>query len=89
MLHQARTSYLIVLLLTLRLEGNLGENLQASRRALVYVPSVATLFAECQPLGQGSPHIHHPGFDPRQLFFTLGLSAGERSSISRRPDNIL
>lgn len=42
------------------LECDLGENLQASRRALVYLPWLATLFAERQPRCQGSPHIDEP-----------------------------
>ena len=42
------------------LECDLGENLQASQRALVYLPWLATLFAERQPRCQGSPHIDEP-----------------------------
>ena len=42
------------------LECDLGENLQASQRALVCLPWLATLFAERQPRCQGSPHIDEP-----------------------------
>lgn len=74
----ARTLYLESAYLASSLEYNLGENLQALRRALVDLPSVATLFAGCQPLCQGSPHIHQQKFDPRQLFSILDQSASER-----------
>ena len=60
------------------LDDNLGENLQASPRALVDVPSVATLFAGRQPLYQVLRIFDEPRFASRQIFSISMYSSSER-----------